>query len=469
MTKNCCCRCSAFFSCFSCFSASNAPPSLGQAGVNFHDTQTLPSSPHVSIASSPIASLDANAHNDNLNAASSQIIASEHDPQTLPSMPHTSTSHASIEQASSSEVPAIVDQDEAPRGSSSSTLPTVSSVVVVAEGDDVNVDLDELIKHISELLEHIQEAGKKSALPKAGQRYLSASKSFSKLKEFLSEATNFMKDIIPGDAKTIVRGLLQGMGTAHLATTGLLVVANILERFEDVSHNQDECFHVLKEMIFLAKVVKQIKERPQLQQRMHDEVKDATELIVEGSIKCCSQMASSQFSKFFSTSVNKEELGEVARQLDVKYKHIYIQMGIEIYDVAQCKKANLSRRYPEHAVGLEESSREVIDLLEWGSQQNAVAVILHGFGGMGKTTLADAVFSMLNIEGCQYSTVQLFENIHSFPKIIELQKLILRDLTRSENIPQIRKHEDGQRELSRVLEDVSAFIYIDNAFTRGFE
>jgi len=53
--------------------------------------------------------------------------------------------------------------------------------------------------------------------------------------------------------------------------------------------------------------------------------------------------------RFFSTSVNKEQLGELARQLDVKHKHIYIQMGIEIYDVGQCKKANLSRRYPEHA------------------------------------------------------------------------------------------------------------------------
>ena len=90
--------------------------------------------------------------------------------------------------------------------------------------------------------------------------------------------------------------------------------------------------------------------------------------------------------------------------------------------------------------------------MEWGSEQNAIVVILHGFGGMGKTTLADAVFSVVNIEGCQYSMVQLFENIDSPPKIIELQKLILKDLMGSENIPQIRKHEDKQRELSRMLE-----------------
>ena len=42
----------------------------------------------------------------------------------------------------------------------------------------------------------------------------------------------------------------------------------------------------------------------------------------------------------FSSSVNKKELGELSQQLEVKYKHIYIQMGIEIYDVSQCQKAS---------------------------------------------------------------------------------------------------------------------------------
>ena len=44
--------------------------------------------------------------------------------------------------------------------------------------------------------------------------------------------------------------------------------------------------------------------------------------------------------RLFSSSVNKKELGELSQQLEVKYKHIYIQMGIEKYDVSQCQKAN---------------------------------------------------------------------------------------------------------------------------------
>lgn len=59
--------------------------------------------------------------------------------------------------------------------------------------------------------------------------------------------------------------------------------------------------------------------------------------------------------RFFSTSVNKEELGELAQQLDVKYKHIYIQIGIEIYDASY--------------FGLQEAISEVIAPLEQGSEK----------------------------------------------------------------------------------------------------
>lgn len=89
--------------------------------------------------------------------------------------------------------------------------------------------------------------------------------------------------------------------------------------------------------------------------------------------------------------------------------------------------------------------------------------MLHGFGGMGKTTLADAVFSLLDLKGCKYSKVQLFKYIGSTPDIVELQKQILKDLMEPQHsIPDIRTPEDGQAELGKALEEVTAFIYIDN-------
>ena len=83
----------------------------------------------------------------------------------------------------------------------------------------------------------------------------------------------------------------------QLVITGLVVVADILERFDDVAANKTECLRLLKEMIFLAKLVKQFKERPQLKEGMDDLIKEATELIVASSIECLSQIKSSKFSK----------------------------------------------------------------------------------------------------------------------------------------------------------------------------
>lgn len=196
----------------------------------------------------------------------------------------------------------------------------------------------------------------------------------------LSEGINVVKDVIPGDTiKTAVKGVLQGMRAAHLVTAGLLVVANIVERFEEVKANKDECLRLLSDMFFLAKVVKRFKERREfLNEGKHDTIKSATELIVEGSTMCCYQIDSSKYSKFFRAGVNKEDLDNFRQDIDCISRQINIQMHIRILDVTPYEKAPISRRYPVHAVGIEESVREIIGLLELGSDKKAFAVILHG-------------------------------------------------------------------------------------------
>lgn len=116
-------------------------------------------------------------------------------------------------------------------------------------------------------------------------------------------------------------------------------------------------------------------------------------------------------------------------------------------------------------VGIEKSIKDVMKLLECESEQNVVTVILHGFGGMGKTTLADAVFSQ--VKGGKCSEVKLCNAIGSKPDIIQLQKKMLEHLMEpGELIPDIPKPEDGQRALGKRLKEVEAFIYIDNVLDR---
>jgi hypothetical protein len=191
---------------------------------------------------------------------------------------------------------------------SSDSFPTASHVnIQTGPFENVDVDLDTLIQHIFHLLKLINK-----------------------------------KDIIPDEcsnlAKTIGRSLLKETEHTHWVNAGLLVVPNISGRFETVLANGNVWFYVLEEMNRSAEYLQQLKERPGLRKRMENIIKEAIRLTVEASIMCCNQIDSSKFSRFFSTPINKDELGKVG---------------------------------PEHAVGIEESVKEVIDLLEWGSEKNA--------------------------------------------------------------------------------------------------
>eukprot|EP01018_Ginkgo_biloba_P022304 Gb_22492 [translate_table: standard] len=99
--------------------------------------------------------------------------------------------------------------------------------------------------------------------------------------------------------------------------------------------------------------------------------------------------------------------------------------------------------------------------------EHAVAVILHGLGGIGKTTLANAIFARIEIKGFKVSKVRLFEDIGLKPEITKLQTLLLQDLKLGPNelVPEIRRFEDGQQALRIILEKQQAFLYIDNALS----
>lgn len=232
-----------------------------------------------------------------------------------------------------------------------------------ATEENAKLDLDGLIAHISKLLE-FREGKISSYNRKAAQQYWPTSQSYINLRKLLYEGiiSVGIQNNNPVSANTVVRSILQGMGSANnIVAAGFLVVANILERIEDIRANQIECLSLLKEMTKLAKVVKEFKERAHLREKMYDEIKDATTLIVEGSLMCCTQIDSSKFSKFFNTTVNKDELVKIKKDLDNVYRDLQHKMGFFILEntekisekinVLSSQKEVLDQRraYHEHA------------------------------------------------------------------------------------------------------------------------
>jgi len=390
-------------------------------------------------------------------------------------------------------------QDDVPAeggASASSTVPSTSSASVTVSAltkavceDARNVDLEELIKHIGELLEKKKEKKRRWHKNKrqTPNPLPTTSAGFSKLNEFLSkgiDCISALKDNFPSqEAKQVAQDVINGIGQVHFAVAGLLLISNILERMESLSENEAQCLILLEEMFELLKHIKELNARPQLRKAMEETNKEGTELIMEASLMCCYQIDRSKIHKFSSTSVDNSELVEFKDKLQRISRAINNQINLCNHDAIMDVKDTIfegrkvhppkprERPYPENAVGIEEPLKNVIELLEWESKESAVAVILHGIGGMGKTTLAEAVFAHLQkqstlaeadyIEGCRFSKVKLDDET-STPDIVKLQKVIIKDLKIGEEIPEIRRSEEGQREIGHLLETDVAFLYIDN-------
>eukprot|EP01018_Ginkgo_biloba_P001070 Gb_13429 [translate_table: standard] len=237
-------------------------------------------------------------------------------------------------------------------------------ILKIPDDASSDINLDDLISHITQLLDAIKNSSEKNQ----SHWQWPTSSAFSKLREFLEKRSDFISkekgflSKLSREAKTVAISILKEIAEAHWPAAGLVVVYSILERFESISANKAECLQLLKAMNKLALHIKQLKDRANLREGMRNMIQESVCMIVEGSLLCCNQMQSSIFFNCRKTAVPRQ------------------------------------KAYPEHAVGIEEQFDKVIQILELESEINAVAVILHGFGGMGKTTLADAVFARLDIK-----------------------------------------------------------------------
>lgn len=352
----------------------------------------------------------------------------------------------------------------------SSTPSHIDRISVAASGVDTqnkNADLNDLSNYISQYLAFIKDGGER---PSPAEWDWPGSRSLINLKEVLSGVANTVKEWCP-DVRTIAQKSLQGVGELHILATGFLVLGNIMERFETISSNKDECVCLLERMNNLIQDVKQLQERPGLKEAMEAKIKEAIELIIEVSLACCTQINLPKYRNFLSTAVNTKELQRYQTRLTELHRKIQLQMALGLHDlllgVPPCPRASEEFRL-ENSVRIQ----NVTDLLDWESTKSAVAVILYGLGGTGKTALGDAVYWSLyhekvlpyrnngDVLECKYSYVRLFEFITSVPDIPKLQTQILQDLrSRIRHIP---TYEVGRNEIESILEKEVVFIYIDN-------
>ncbi|KAH9289917.1 hypothetical protein KI387_034034 [Taxus chinensis] len=275
-----------------------------------------------------------------------------------------------------------------------------------------------------------------------------------------------------GDKHSTAISVLNAVGNVHWLGLGFLLVAAVLERFDTINTNKEECLKLLKSMNKLAKVILQLRGFPRSKVKLQTEIKESIGLIVDGAILCCAQKKSKGFKKFYKASKDKKDLQELRSEVKGMYNNLTLQTGVQNLSILEESLSileNNQKRDPphfptvSHAVGIEQQVVDVGKLLELDEEKPAVAVVVHGIGGSGKTTLADAVWSYLKdkLQGWRYSKIILIKNLERHPNVEELQSLILEDLTGSKQ--RVRDLESGRQSLKEIMEKESIFLYIDNA------
>eukprot|EP01018_Ginkgo_biloba_P010407 Gb_25096 [translate_table: standard] len=119
---------------------------------------------------------------------------------------------------------------------------------------------------------------------------------------------------------------------------------------------------------------------------------------------------------------------------------------------------NVPLEVAKHPVGLEEPMEEVIELLELASSETVITLGIWGMGGLGKTTLAKAVFNDIRLRfqaSCFVSNVRDHGN-----DLTKLQEQILRDLI-GDDI-RVNNIDQGKAIMKARLGSISALVVLDD-------
>ncbi|KAL3726667.1 hypothetical protein ACJRO7_031555 [Eucalyptus globulus] len=157
----------------------------------------------------------------------------------------------------------------------------------------------------------------------------------------------------------------------------------------------------------------------------------------------------------------KEALREVARigGWDLKDKGQGELIRLVVAEVLM-KLNKREKIMPNHLVGIQDRVEDVVCLLNEGSP-NVCYLVVHGMGGIGKTTLAKAVFNRISSQfhGCSFLS-DVREALKD-RKVIQLQKQLLSEILNFKPI-EISDSDAGINQIKRRFRNKKVLIILDD-------
>lgn len=325
----------------------------------------------------------------------------------------------------------------------------------------MDADVEVLIGSIHKLLQDLQQ-GKTGESSDSHCFWRAVKEKFSSKMEKVTNSRGLI--VVNEVAKVAICIFNRIKNSNEVLTTACLIVSYILDGIRYVSDNNKECMELLDQVITLAqhvnRVIIHLRSLKEMNIDTHTIMKSTIILILEVSISCCTQKKAGMIAKFLKAEVNKE-LSNLQRKVDREFTHISTLMQtLNLNYYTRLPDVDI---YPHNAVGIDEPKKKILKLLDWNSKQSLVTVIVHGTGGMGKSTLANAVYSEFSAKkNCK--CIRVVVDTNPLPESIKvLQKNMIQELMGAEKpLRDFTSPTEAGLQLGGILQHQAAFIYIDN-------
>eukprot|EP00252_Welwitschia_mirabilis_P002051 TRINITY_DN11993_c0_g1_i1.p1 TRINITY_DN11993_c0_g1~~TRINITY_DN11993_c0_g1_i1.p1 ORF type:complete len:1346 (+),score=190.78 TRINITY_DN11993_c0_g1_i1:278-4315(+) len=366
-------------------------------------------------------------------------------------------------------------------GASSSQCPKASSLEDLRSRIDQignpNARINELLRFVETKMTAIQQRAQPSGTSEEAQTVSTCIEVASDFVDHVSIEVEISKghDL----AKALGSATLdvaKHLGEVHWILLGLSVVSYAIEAWQIPKSNAQECIELLQEMVDVAKNIRRMYDRICRDSPQHSETLERfLRLIVEGVFVILCYCEQNKFVRLLLGRNMQEQLQTIREKMhnmNSSLNRLYADRTLSyIHRNIPNKPRNRwpKKPYDFQPVGITERVNRVKSMLDINGADVVKAVVIHGFGGLGKTYLAKSVIYEIASECPQYVFCETFINEKGDDLdtqcITSLQQDIIQSL--EGQAKKIGRVSEGRQEIANAMKGKQCLFFIDNVFCRN--